>query len=46
MREEVRVENCSDFSHISKMTVELFTILWYNLIRKVSNKSEFDEVIG
>ena len=31
MSEEVRAENCSDFSHISKMTVELFTILWYNL---------------
>ena len=34
LREEVRAENCSDFSHISKMTVELFTILWYNLNTK------------
>ena len=35
MSEEVRAENCSDFSHISKMTVELFTILWYNLNTKI-----------
>ena len=35
MSEEVRAENCSDCSHISKMTVELFTILWYNLNIKI-----------
>ena len=35
LSEKVRAENCSDFSHISKMTVELFTILWYNLSMKI-----------
>ena len=35
LSEEVRAESCSDFSHISKMTVELFTILRYNLNMKI-----------
>jgi len=45
--EEIVTENCSDFSHIVQScgrTVHKF----YGIIciRKVSNKSEFDEVIG
>ena len=47
LSEEVRAENCSDFSHIvqscGRTVHKFYGIIW---IRKVSNKSEFDEVIG
>ena len=45
MSEEVRAENCSDFSHISqKLRWNCSQVLWYNLNTKLSNKSEVVEV--
>ena len=42
LREEVRAENCSDFSHSPKQRQNCSQVLWYNLNTKLRNKSLFE----